>query len=92
MARYLIGTALTNKGTVRKQQPADKFRKLLIRQKTPFTERGLYPMMDSIDSELKNFCWDRRRFRFNVQIKSYRMSTDVTQWPATEFTFDERAV
>ena len=90
MARYLIGTALTNRGTVKKQQPADKFRKLLIRQKIPFTERGLDPMMDNIDVELKNGEWEAFGYMFMGRFNSYRKNTCIQQWPATEFTFDER--
>ena len=92
MARYLIGTALTNKGTVRKQQPSDKFRKLLIRQKIPFTERGLDPMVDNIDVELTDGAWEARGYMFMGRFNSYRKNTQIQQWPAIEFTFDDVCV
>ena len=91
MARYLIGTALTQKGTVRKNQPADAFRKLLLRQKIPFSERVLDPMKDRIDLELKNECWDRKRgTSFTGVLPTYRQRTHVPDWPVTEFTFHDQ--
>ena len=90
MARYLIGTAITLKGTVRKNQPADKFRKLLIRQKIPFSERELHPLNDRIDLELKNDGWtQKRRTHGNVVRPSYLERTHITTLTAVEFTFDD---
>ena len=90
MARYLIGTALTLKGVPKKRQPADKFRKLLIRQKIPFTERGLDPLVDRIDLELKNGAWDQywRKLAYEPS-KSWRQFTRVYEFRAIEFTFDD---
>ena len=82
MARYLIGTALTLKGTVKKNQPADKFRKLLIRQKIPFTERELPPMHDRIDLELKDPRWN------GLSYKPGGLISALCEHPATEFTFE----
>lgn len=91
MARYLIGTALTLKGTVRKRQPADVFRRLLLRQKIPFSERQLDPMRDNIDAELKNEGWDHKRKMWNgSKLPSYRKRSVVQDWPVTEFIFDDQ--
>ena len=91
MARYLIGTALKKDGTHKKAQPADKFRKLLIRQKIPFTERHLHPMNDRIDLELKDPAWDEVREKGwnNLQYTYRREISDLTNHPAIEFIFDD---
>lgn len=90
MARYLIGTAFTQTGRIKKHQPADKFRKLLLQQKISFRERLLDPMHDRIDLELKNKCWDReQKTFFRKKLPTYRERTSVDLYPAYEFTFDE---
>ena len=93
MARYIIGTKLTLKGEPTKAQPADKFRKLLIRQKIPFIEKILDPINDRIDLLLKDESWDRLRetnyFRVNKILPTYRQLSVIDQFKAYEFIFDD---
>ena len=96
MARYIIGTKLTLKGEPTKAQPADKFRKLLIRQKIPFIEKILDPINDRIDLLLKNERWDRLRetnyFHGNLINKilpTYRQLSVIDKYKAYEFIFDD---
>lgn len=89
MARYLISTALKKNGAFLKNQPADRFRKMLIRQKIAFTERELCPLRDRIDLELQSGDWDRPRRSFrNVPQATYRERSQIQFLPTTEFIFD----
>lgn len=88
MARYLIGPSFTKAGKPLKTQKSDLFRKLLIRQKIPFTER----FIQVTPEELQNEDWDRpaRVWLKGKHVMSYREYSGLKLQLATEFTFDDQ--
>lgn len=91
MARYLISMAYTKKGTPKKQQPADRFRRLLVKQKIKFTETALDPLHDRLGQYLLGPCWDapRKNRKTGAPLPTLRSTTPIAQQPATLFEWDE---
>ena len=93
MARYLIAEKFYKNGKPLKVQPADKFRKMLVKQGIVFTERVFSP---ASEKTLENECWDRRRQETEwdgIPVGgpfTFREQSKIQELVCTEFTFHLR--